>query len=91
MARKDAERRYQLALRRWDVIILILRIIHALLRTQIIVLWIILAMAPVAPYLRVSDTETGQCRYIGARGLWEPGWAGHCRRVAIREHFFVSY
>ena len=91
MARKDAERRYQRTIWRWTAFILILRIVHACLQIKIITLWIILSMLPVSPYVRVADSEAGACRYVGARGTWEPGWVSHCPRVAIREHFEVSY
>ncbi len=91
MARQDAERRYQRTIRRWDALILVLRILHACLRIQIITLWIILAMLPVSPYVRVPDAEAGVCRYVGARGIWEPDWVASCPRVVLREHFPYRY
>lgn len=91
MARWEEERRYDRKVMRWHIIILVLQIIKLVLRIELVALSIILSMAPISPYVRVIDAEGGACRYLGARGLWETGWSGHCPRVALRQHFAVSY
>jgi hypothetical protein len=91
MSRLDEERRYRLTVLRWRAFIWVLRVIYAFLRIGLIAIYILLFMAPVSPVIRFADTQAGECRYLGARGLWEPGWASHCPRLAWRQHFPVNY
>lgn len=91
MARKDQERRYRLQVMRWRAVILTLQIIRLVLRIELVVLLIILAMLPISPYVLIGHDGIGECRYVGARGLWEPGRSSPCVRVALRQHFFIDY
>ena len=91
MARWQEERRYNRKMMRWRALILILQMIKLVLRIELVTLAIILAMAPISPYVRVIDADHGECRYLGARGLWKPDWSYECPRIALRQHFYVSY
>lgn len=58
----------------------------ALADIRLVAFAIILHASPVSPYLRIPADD---CRYIGARGLWSPGWSGDCPRWTLRDHFYL--
>lgn len=91
MARWEEERRYHREVNCWRVVIRVLGIIRLILQIKLIILVIILNCLPLSPYVRLPDTEAGYCRYLGGRGLWQPGWASHCPTTTLRQHFYVDY
>ncbi len=75
---------------KWQVLILVLRIILALLDYRIVIVLVGLYASPYSPYVRVLDETIEQgCIYVGGRGIWQPGWSSHCPTLTFRQHFYI--
>lgn len=68
----------------WRSVALALRLMKGCADFRLVALAIALHASPLSPYVRMPGEE---CRYVGARGAWTPGWTASCPRWALRRHF----